>query len=430
MSVFPSNSNVTGLPSAVGIRDNSAASFDNTQNGTARMATPTMLNGPDSHNLVDGTAQIKLEELRALLGGQLLNVSGDDAVVNQRGAPALYRPASSRSVADLSIMMTRLVLESSEGNKDVVENNLRAEAGKLEKNAAFRIANQKEIRGKTIEQAEYAHTEKVSGWVAKIAAVIAATIAVAVTGVATFFSGGATLPLLAISTMALVTASMSLADQVSRELDGPEISLSNLISSTSVSLLEAFGVDHEKAVRIGQKMVGYTALALPVLMLIEPQMAGTLAQNICESAGVSPETAQIVGMVVSMVTSLAVGVIAVGVAVLGSGGLAAVPIAMRVIGGVISGGATLVQGGAMIEQGRMKINTTISVNEVSHIQASNVELEASSLSLRKQMDTDQETIKTLMKNIEDGMRAAAQIIKELFDSLSQISSNISRRASV
>lgn len=403
---------------------------DNTSISQPTRVHATRSNAPGPYEPSRGSAQLAKDELKSLLGGQPVQDGGDDGVVNRLGAPALYAPASNRSLVDLSIRMAILNAESSETQKSMATDNLRVTTAKLEKNSATQVTNQNKLRDKALEQAASEHRAKVFGWVGKIAAVVAAAAAVAVTAVGAVASGGAGLPLLALSTMALVTATISLADQASQECGGPEISVTNLVSSTSIKLLEAFGVSHDDAVRIGKVFVGAAALALPVLLLIEPQMLGTLAEGICEVAGVSPETAHIVGTVVGVLASVTVGIVAVAATMLATGGVGAVPIAMRLVNGLVKGGSQLVQGGTQVAQGVMKISTAVTVKEAGYIQAENVDLQASSLILRKQIDTDQETIKDLMKNVQDGIHAAAEIIKELFESLSQISSNISRRASV
>lgn len=370
------------------------------------------------------------DAIQALLRELPQATVGGDAVVNRRGAPALYTPEISFSPVDLSIRMAQLSAQQMETQTETVTDNIKATARKIEKNTASVIENQHRIAQKGVEQAKSEHLNRILGWVGRISAVIAAGTAVAVTAVGTVASGGAGLPLLALSTMALITATMSLADQVSQELGGPEITVNNLIGSMSVRLLDALGVSHEDALRISKVMVGAVAMAIPVLVLLEPQLVGTLAEGLCEMAGVSPETAQIVGTVIGVVASLTVGIVAVGAMMLATGGVGAVPIAMRLSGALVKGGAQVVQGTTLAAQGAMKVSTAATVKEASYIQAENVDLHASNLTLRKRMDSDQETLKELMKSVQDGIQAAAQILKELFDSLSQISSNMGRRAPV
>lgn len=350
----------------------------------------------------------------------------DDGISNGHGAPSLASPAIALSQDEMLSAIVMLGAKMQQERLETLKDNVLVNKSKVDKNLESTQLKSQALRAKLAEADKSERLGKIFGWVGKVMAVVVSVAIVAVTAVAAIASGGAAIPLLALSVMALIGATMSLADQVSKELGGPEISLSNLVGSGSVKLLEAFGVDHDEAQKIGKVLVGVAAIALPVLLLIEPQMVGTMATGICELAGASPETAAIVGAVVGMVAAFTVGI----VVVLGSGGVGAVPSAMAITNGIVRSGGQLVQGGTMVATGTMNISTALTTAEAGEIEAATVELKASKLVTQKCMEQDQDTMRNILEQIQNSMQTASQIIRDLYASLSQISSNIGRRTSV
>lgn len=352
--------------------------------------------------------------------------NADDGISNGHGAPSLALPAVALSPDEMLSAIVRLGAKMQQERLETLKDNVLVNKSKMDKNLESTLLNSQALRAKLAEADKSEKLGKIFGWVGKVMAVVVSAAIVAVTAVAAIASGGAAIPLLALSVMALVGATMSLADQTSKELGGPEISLSNLVSSASVKVLEAFDVDHDEAQKIAKVLVGVVAIALPVLLLIEPQMVGTMATGICELAGASPETAAIVGAVVGMAAALTVGI----VVVVGSGGVGAVPSAMAITNGIVRSGGHLVQGGTMVATGTMSISNAVTTAQAGEIEAATVELKASKLATQKYMEQDQDTMRNILEQIQNSMQAASQIIRDMFVSQSQISTNIGRRAPV
>ncbi|CAM3833892.1 type III secretion system translocon subunit SctE [Bordetella tumulicola] len=350
----------------------------------------------------------------------------DDGISNDHGAPSLALPSLALSPDDMFSAIVRLSTKMQQERLETLKDNVLVNKSKMDKNLENTQLNSQALRAKLVEADKSEKLGKIFGWVGKIMAVVVSVAIVAVTAVAAIASGGAAIPLLALSVMALIGATMSLADQASKELGGPEISLSNLVSSGSVQLLKTFGVEQDEAEKIGKVLVGVAAVALPVLLLIEPQMVGTMATGICELAGASPETAAIVGAVVGMVAAFTVGI----VVVVGSGGVGAVPSAMAITNGIVRSGGQVVQGGTMMATGAMKISTAVTTAQASEIQAATLELKANKLVAQKCIEQDQDTMRNVLEQVQNSMQAASQIIRDLYASLSQISTNIGRRAPV
>lgn len=377
---------------------------------------PTM-SGPSAEML-----RQLMDELPA--GGTVRSKANDgDRVVNRRNAPALYAPEGDASGIDRMERMLLLTVLNQDGHMKVVKDGLESDGVKLEKNTALRTKKQEEINAKEADASLDEKTAKVWGWVGKIAAVIGAVAAVIVTGVAALASGGAGTVLLALSVMALINAAMSLADEVSKANGGPEISVTNLINHTVVPVFETLGMEHDTAQKIA------IGLAAVPLFVVEPQMLGATVEEICKSAGVSEDTAKICGQV-----AVAVAAVVVAVAMMGTSLPATGISALSSIAGtayrLVQGSAQLTKAVASGFQGVYKVTAAITNRDVGYIQADRADLAAGATMLRKQMDANQEFLKTLLQYVQNAVRAAAQMIKDLYDSLSQITRNIGQPSPV
>lgn len=359
-----------------------------------------------------------LEELRILLA-EASKEGRSDGVNDRRGAPALYAPSDSIPVNDLAMWMMLKTNESQQAQMDFMAKSVDKRIAKLQKSTAVRITKQQEINAKVVEAAKTEKSAKVWGWIVKVAAVIGALAAVVVTGAGAVASGGAGTALFALSVMALVNASLSLADEVSKEIGGPEISIANLIDHTTVPMLETLGLKHDTAQSIA---VGLAALPLVV---IEPQLLGTTVEGMCKAAGVSGDTAKLCGQVVTATAAIVVGIAVVGVSFLATGAAAALPLVTRLANG-LSYGAQLTRGGGAIAQGTLKIASAQTRKEASYIEADRKDLEADSTLMRKQMDLEQKGLQVLLQYIQNGIQSAVQVLSDLQKSKQQVSQNFIR----
>lgn len=165
---------------------------------------------------------------------------------------------------------------------------------------------------------------------------------------------------------------------------------------------------------------------MPVALLIEPQLLGTLATGICELAGADPKTTAIVGMAIGMAAAVTVGI----VTAVASGGGSAVSSAVKVTNNIVSGAAQVAQGVASVGTGAVNIAVAKDKNEAENILASKKELDAMMVKLQQQMDEGREEIKKVMQQIEDGIQAVSQMINGTADSMAQITANIGKRSTV
>lgn len=368
----------------------------------------------------------ELADMAASLAAAKGSADAGDGVNNGKGAPALDAPATALSAGDLLDLLRTMRSKSQDAQLTAAKESLETARVNAQKNNEHQAEKIKEWVDKCKEADSKGILGKIFGWIGKIVAVIASAIAVAVAAVATVASAGAAAPMLALATLALVGTTISLADQISQECGGPQISIGNLLGTMASKFLEACGVDKETAGKIGKVMAGVAALAMPVALLIEPQLLGTLATGVCELAGADPKTTAIVGMAIGMAAAVTVGIITA----VASGGGSAVSSAVKVTNNIVSGAAQVAQGLASVGTGAVNIAVAKDKRDAENILASKKELDAMLVKLQQQMDESREEIKKVMQQIEDGIQAVSQMINGAADSMAQITANIGKRSTV
>jgi hypothetical protein len=297
---------------------------------------------------------------------------------------------------------------------------------KIEQNTADQLRKLQDWAQKAQEAESKGRLGKIFGWIGKIVAVVAAVAAVAVAGISAVATGGGATPLLIFASMALAAATISLADQISQECGGPPISLGNIVNSACSKLLKGFGVDEEKADQLGKVLAGVVAVAMPVMLLVEPQMIGTMAAGICELAGADANTTTWVSMAVGLATAITVGVLAA----VASGGASATSTATKVVSGLIKSGAQITLGLTGIGTGAVSIAVGKTMAKADDALASKKDLEAAMTRLQKLMEEGRDDLKKIIQEIEDGIRAVSQIINGSAESMAQITANMGRRVTV
>lgn len=349
----------------------------------------------------------------------------DDGVTNARRAPSLYVPMTSLSAIDVMTQLSILSAQNSEETSAAVRSNILLTKDKLDQNIVTQQIKMKNATDKAIEAADSRKHSKVFGWITKVLAVVGSALAVVGAVAATVATGGAAVPLLAITGMAFLSATLSLADQISQECGGPEISISNGLQALTVSVLEAFGVPSEQAETISDYVLDF---ATPALLFVEPKLAGRLAGRICEASGASPETVAIVQAVADIVASVVACAVTVAATFVCTGGLSAVTSVMDTVLLLTGQLARVASGATQITQGGLDINTAVKERDATYIKAAVAQLKANSVELHRQMKNDQELLQTMMQSVQDGMQSASQVLRDVFDNLSQIMRNMSRRA--
>lgn len=348
--------------------------------------------------------------------------AGSDGLFNGNGAPTLEPPAQSFSANDMIDLLRSIRSKSDEAQISSAKENLATARTKMEKNNEAQLQKIQDYVKKCEEAASKGILGKIFGWIGKIAALIFSAIAVAVLAAGAVASGGAATPLLALAVMALISSTISLADQISKECGGPEISLSNLMTTIASKFLQACGVDEETAQRIGKVVAGVMGLASPALLMIEPGLLGNLAGGVAELAGADKTTTMALTMAFSLAATIAVGAVTIAA----SGGASAVSTMAR----VVSAAGQITQGATQVAQGSINISVAKTKNEADNIQADKKEMDAYARKLQARMEEAQEEITKVIKQMEDGLRLVSQMINGAADSMSQITANIGKRMAV
>ena len=395
--------------------------------GAAPSATPPLERGTVIK--AGGNNMALLDQLVQTLGTQQGNAS--DGLKNANGAPAIASPLDNISSDDLIDLLQAMRSKSQDQQLATAKTGLDGSRLDAQRNNE---AQQKKIQDwiKKCEKADKASlAQKIFGWIGKIFAVIAAAIAVVASVAASPFTGGASLALTALAVVGLVGATMSLADQISKEAGGPEISLSNMMTKLVGGLLKACGVPEEKAEQIGKALAGVLAVAAPVALLVEPKLLGTVASGIAALSGADPDLVSKIEMGVTIAASVTVGI---GMAVAGFqfSKLAgeAVNITAKLTTAIMGAVAQTTQGVTAIGQGAAGIAKGVLTADGDKAMADKKALEALMLKINQQMDEQRDDLRKIIQQMEESMQVVSQIMQGTADSMKQITGNIGKRAPV
>lgn len=351
---------------------------------------------------------------------------GGNSPTDERGAPAISEPSKSFNASDMVDLLRSLRGKSQDAQLKAAASGVESARISAEKNNENQLDKIKEWIEKCKEADSKGLLGKIFGWIGKIFAVLAALAAVAVAAVATVATGGAAAPFLAMAVIGAIGATISLADQISQEFGGPEISIGNLIQTMVGKFLEACGVPPETAERIGRVMGGVLAIAMPVMLLVEPQLLGGMAQNIALLAGADEQTAGYIGMAVGIAAAITAGI---AMAVI-SGGSNVGTSATKIANALVGATAQIVQGATSVTTGGIGIATAIDKRDAENAIAEKKELEAAMVKLQKQMEEGREEMKKVIQQIEEGLQMVTRMLAGAADSMSQVTSNIGKRAAV
>lgn len=361
-----------------------------------------------------------LDEL-ATFASSLQNIdkAGDQ---ERTTGPNLAAPAKAFS-GDEMIALLRTLQEKSQNNQlEGAKKNIETSQIQADQNHAQQLEKIEEWIEKCEKAKKSGIFGKIFGWIGKIAAFVASLVAVVALAAGSVVTGGAATPLLALATIALVSSGMALADQVSQELGGPNISISNALTTIMGKMLQAFGVPEETANKIGKTLAGATALLMPAMLLVEPSMLGDMITGICDLAGVDEKTLGIISMVATVIASVA---IAIAMAVISGGTAAGATVAkIAQVAGQITAGVS------QVGQGASNIATAKHQADAEKTIADRQKLTALMVELQKNMEDEREEIKKIITEIDEGMQAVSRLINDISDSMSQITHNLRGQGAV
>ncbi|KDB71140.1 type III secreted protein BopB [Bordetella bronchiseptica B20-10725633] len=345
------------------------------------------------------------------------------ASLSLRTAPVLDPPVRDLSPADLADLLRVLRSRAVDGQLATARENLQDAQVKAKQNTQAQLDKLDAWFRKAEEAESKGWLSKVFGWIGKVLAVVASALAVGFAAVASVATGAAATPMLLLSGMALVSAVTSLADQISQEAGGPPISLGGFLSGLAGRLLTALGVDQSQADQIAKIVAG---LAVPVVLLIEPQMLGEMAQGVARLAGASDATAGYIAMAMSIVAAIAVAAInAAGTA--GAGSASAIKGAWDRAAAVAT---QVLQGGTAVAQGGVGVSMAVDRKQADLLVADKADLAASLTKLRAAMEREADDIKKILAQFDEAYHMIAKMISDMASTHSQVSANLGRRQAV
>lgn len=367
---------------------------------------------------------------------------GDNPLVDGKGAPRIDAPVESFSANDMIDLLRSLRAKTQDEQLRTSQEGLESARIKAEKNTERQLEKIQEWVDKCKEAESSGLLGKIFGWIGKVFAFVASIVAVVAAAVATVATGGAAAPLLALAVVGAISATMSLANAISQECGGPEISINSLIQNTVGKFLtDVCGVDPKEAENICKILGGALAIACPVMLAIEPSLLGNMAQGIALMAGADEQTAGYIGMALTIVAAVGVGiamaVMTGGSSVANSTAQTVSQVANKVIfdsvktlNTVISGTSAAVSGATQIAQGGANISKGISEKEAQQAISEKKDLEAMMIKLQKQMEEGREEIKKIIQQIEESTQAVSKMIAGTSDSMTQIAMNMSSKSTV
>lgn len=368
---------------------------------------------------------------------QTAAVGGGKPLADSIGAPRIDSPSESFSSDDLTDLLRSMRTKNQDGQLRAAAEGIAAAKTQAKNNTDEQLGKIKEWTDKCKDAQSKGTLGKIFGWVGKIFAAVAAIAMVAVAAAATVATGGAAAPLLAIAIIGAVSATMSLASAISQEFGGPAISIGNLIQQTVGKFLtEVCGVDPKEAENISRIVGGVVGIAT-LAVLVEPSLMGNMVQGIALLAGADEKTAGYIGMAVTIAATVAIGI---GMAVATGGTSTAATVAevstqvmvqtMKAVNTGIAASSAIVSGGTQIAAGGLTISKAISQEGAQSAIADKKQLAADMIKLQQQMEDDREAMKKVIEQIDESTQMVSKMISDTADSISQVTMNMSGKATV
>ncbi|MFC4160055.1 type III secretion system translocon subunit SctE [Chitinimonas lacunae] len=339
------------------------------------------------------------------------NVGGNQGGRAPQGAPELEAPRGDFSSDQLALLLMSLQNKSEDAQLQTAKQGL--EISKQQKEDMHKRAIEKieEAARKAAEAAEKAKANKVLGWFTKVFAFVAAVVATVAAAVATVATGGAAAPLLALAVMGLVATGMDLANQISQECGGPEISLSKWVTEGCAKLLTAMGMSEEDAKKYAPILaaVAATVVSAGATAMLAPDLYGNAVGAICQLCGVDEQTAQYIAMAVTLAVQLTVAV-AMVVATGGSSAVSGVAKTAQNVGKIAGAVGQGVNGALGVAQGGLTISQADSQKQADLAKSQKAEFDKMIVKLKQQMEDERERIKELLEQLDMAAQMVSQMI--------------------
>lgn len=348
-------------------------------------------------------------------------------ISNLNGAPTIGCIAISFSAEDLAAALAVLMGKTQDAQLRTAKEGLGVTRQKMEechKKALEKIE-------KWIKNCESAEAKSklggIFGWIAKIAAFLACAIATVVLTVATPLTGGAAGALLALAVVGLVGSTMSLASSISQSAGGPSLEISTLMTKACAAFLKAVGVPEEKLEAASRIMAGAIAVMIGAV-LADPQLLGGMVSSVAQLSISDKDKAAIVGAIFATLATIALTVVT-SVATGGAGaGKAASDIVKTIpqMAKLAQHVASAMSAVCSVVQGGLNVGVSIDEHAAALAQIDRKLFAAMLIKLQAQMEEDQDDLKKVVQQMQDGLTVVSQMIAAAGENRSQIAANLGR----
>lgn len=243
-----------------------------------------------------------------LFGGRAPQV-----LTNAVGAPFLSAPGGDATRSDVeqidaSLLYELVITRMQDERVPVARAEIEARLTKIDANTELQIRKIREKAEIAAKSGSKSTAQLVMGWIGVIAATIGAVVTTLLAVAATVSTGGAAMPLVAVSILSLASALHMLMNMADRTGGGDGFSMGKLVGNLYRKALEAIGVTPEVAADIAKALAGVTAIFVPILLMLEPQLLGGLAGQLAKLVGAPTNTVAYIEMGVGAVSAAIVGV--------------------------------------------------------------------------------------------------------------------------
>ncbi|MBS7777595.1 type III secretion system translocon subunit SctE [Acidovorax sp. CCYZU-2555] len=389
---------------------------------------------PSGTDTPTAAANVRALDTAALLGD--LGTSGKNGaagstgaalISNANGSPSIGNVAIDFSAEDLTAALLVLQGKTQDAQLRTAKEGLGVSRLKMEENHKKSMEKIETWIKKSESAAAKGKLGGIFSWVGKIAAFMATAIATVALAAATPLTGGAAAPLLALAIIGLVGSSMSLASSISQAAGGPPLELSSIMTKVCSTFLQAVGVPEEKLESASRVMAGAIGM-LTGAMLVDSQLLGNMVSSIADLSISDKQAAAIVGTIFAMLATIALSVVTT-VASGGSNSAKAVTEITKNISQMAKvaqhvAGAT----SALSSMAKAGISVGVAIDEhaAASAQVDRKLFAVLMVKLQAQMQEDQDQLKKLVQEIQEGVGQVSQMIAAAGESRSQIAANLGR----
>jgi len=388
--------------------------------------------------------------VKQIIGGTQTHPDGD-TVTHANGSPRLEPPQADFSGDQLALVLAAVDMKIKDGQMRVAKQGI--EALQSQKASA-----NKDMLAKLADAAKHqasAQTQnkvlKVLGWIGLVAAVagsVAAVAAAVAVAVVTAGTGAELVPLAIAGAMVVIAGATAiavgfdLASQINQAVhpDAPPFSMGSVLGDLLDKVMNLDGMPpFERVAVLG-------AASLLGFLLMQPDMAGALAEKAALVAGANPDLASKIhlGFQIACTITSVIGMVALTALSFGTAGAASaaegvndvldiaettgktVSTVTRVAGGVVKGTGfaqavdSLVGGGLSVTDGGLKISVGVQQDLAAHDNADAKEAKARIAAMQGMTDDLTEHLKQLMQSLDEAMSRFSAMVSAAGDQRANI----------